>query len=399
MRLLVLSFACLLLSGCSTVYGDIPDSHKVLLWSQGKRDLGFRAVENYADVKTIKAGDHASPLPAGTPIATTKGGKIDRLLDRYIKNHDLVGLMVLKDGEIVIEKYARDFGQNDRWTSFSMAKSFTSTLTGIAIKDGYIKSIDDVITQYIPNLVGSAYDDVTVRQLLTMTSGVKWSENYSKLNSDVARFIMQKPEPGINQTVSYMRTLKREAPAGTKFKYKTGETNLLGVLVSQATGKSLSEYLSEKIWKPYGMETDALWAVDLTHDEMGGCCLSASLRDYARYGQFMLDGARINGQAIVPKGWVENATSVQENFNVNIVSNTDLGYGYQWFTSSNGTYMAMGLFGQMISIDPNNGIVIVMLGNTPGFTPGREGMKNRLGFLLWAAKATQKSTDVLRVIP
>jgi CubicO group peptidase (beta-lactamase class C family) len=169
--------------------------------------------------------------------------------------------------------------------------------------------------------------------------------------------------------------------------------------VSQATGKTLSGYLSEKIWKPYGMETDALWAVDLSQHEMGGCCLSASLRDYARYGQFMLGGAKINGQAIVPDDWIENATSIQEKFNVNIGFNGDVGYGYQWWAHKNGSYMAMGLFGQIIFIDPNNNLVIVMLGNTPRFSPGREGIKNRLGFLLWAIKATEENADMSKVKP
>ena len=397
MRLLFLSFACLLLIGCSTVastvYGDVPDSHKVLFWSQDKRDVGFRSAEDYTEVKTIKAGANISPLPLGSPIVTPKKPFTDRLIDQFIDRQDIAGLIVLKDGEVVLEKYARDFDENGRWTSFSMAKSFTSTLVGAAIKDGYIKSLDDKITQYIPNLTGSAYDDVTVRQLLTMTSGVKWSEDYANPWSDVASFIRQKPEPGFTQTVSYMRKLKKEARPGTKWKYKTGETNLLGVLVSQATGKTLSEYLSEKIWKPYGMERDALWAVDLSQHEMGGCCLSASLRDYARYGQFMLDGSRIDGHSIFPAGWVEDATSVQEDVG------EFMGYGYQWWTFKNGNYMAQGLFGQMIFVNPKSKIVVVMVSNWPKIIPSKKLIKDRLLFLLWIEKATKKDTDMASVKP
>ena len=127
---------------------------------------------------------------------------------------------------------------------------YSRFLVGAAVKDGYIKSLDDKVTVYIPGLKGSAYDDVSVRQLLTMTSGVKWNEDYTDPKSDVAQFNLQKPVPGEDITVSYMKTLPREAPAGSKWVYKTGETNLIGVLVSSATGKTLSAYLSEKVWKP-----------------------------------------------------------------------------------------------------------------------------------------------------
>jgi CubicO group peptidase (beta-lactamase class C family) len=399
LRLLFTSLFCVLLSGCSTFYGSVPDSHKVLFWPQAKRDMGFRAVEDYAKVKTIKAGEKISPLPTGylieLPIDVDffhpafLGPSIELPIDvdAFIERQYIAGLIVMKDGEVLLEKYARGFDQNDRWTSFSVAKSITSTLVGAAIKDGYIKSLDDEITQYIPNLIGSAYDGVTVRQLLTMTSGVKWDESYINPLSDVARFIKQKPEPGVTQTVSYMRKLKREVPAGTKWKYKTGETNLLGVLVSKATGKALSDYLSEKIWQPYGMQADAIWALDLTDHEMGGCCLSARLRDYARYGQFMLDGAKIDGKAIVPDDWVEQATSSQVNFN------KLSGYGYQWWTSSNGNYMAQGIFGQLIFISPKQNLVIVMLSNWPKASASEEMLSERYQFMAAVAMAVKKGKD------
>ncbi len=340
--------------------------------------MGFRAVEDYADVKTIKAGANIRSLPTGSPIDLP----ID--MDGFIERQHIAGVIILQDGEILLEQYGRDFDQNGRWTSFSVAKSITSTLVGAAIKDGYIKSIDDEITLYIPNLIGSAYEGVTVRQLLTMTSGVKWNESYWNPWSNVARFITQKPEPGVTQTVSYMRKLKREAPAGEKWKYKTGETNLIGVLVSKATGKTLSDYLSEKIWKPYGMEGDALWALDVTNHEMGGCCLSARLRDYARYGQFMLDGAMIDGEAIVPDDWIEHATNSQVYFNEHY------GYGYQWWTSSNGNFMARGIFGQLIAISPEHDLVVVMVGNWPKASPSKKINLERHQFLGAVVRAVKE---------
>ena len=211
-------------------------------------------------------------------------------VDAYMKEQRTAGLVIIQDGKVRLEKYGLDFSGDGKWTSFSVAKSMTSTLVGAAIKDGYIKSIDDKVSAYIPDLKGSVYDDVSIAQLLTMTSGVKWNEDYGDPKSDVALFNKHKAEEGVDVTVSYMRKLPREAPAGTKWVYKTGETNLIGVLVSQATKKTLSQYLSEKVWAPFGMEQDASWLLGPTGHEISGCCIQASTRDYARFGLFMLGG-------------------------------------------------------------------------------------------------------------
>ena len=371
---------CLALGGCSSLglYDLLPKSHKALFWPQEKRDEAFRAAEDYTHVRIIKASSNPRPLAAGSQINLP----ID--LSGFIERQDIAGLIVLKDGEIRLEKYARGFDQNGRWTSFSVAKSITSTLAGAALKDGHIKSLDDAITQYIPNLTGTAYDGVTVRQLLTMTSGVKWNEAYWNPLSDVARFSLQKPEAGINQTVSYMRKLKRQSPPGTKWNYNTGETNLLGVLVSKAAGKNLSDYLSEKIWTPYGMQMDAIWALDETQHEMGGCCLSASLRDYARYGQFMLGGAKIAGKSVVPSGWIEQATGVQ------IRLGKRSGYGYQWWTFDGGAFQARGIFGQFIAVSPSDNLVVVMLSNWPRAWASKQTRRERQMFLWTVAKALEE---------
>ena len=242
----------------------------------------------------------------------------------------------------------------------TVAKSFTSTLAGAAFRDGYIKSLDDKVSAYIPGLKGSVYDDVTVRQLLTMTSGVKWNEDYSDPSSDVALFNKHQADPGMDVSVSYMRQLSREAPAGAKWLYKTGETNLLGVLVSQATGKTLSEYLSEKIWKPFGMEQDAVWMLGSTGHEISGCCISATLRDYARFGQFIAEGGKVHGKSILPADWLPQATTKRAD-----IGAPGRGYGYQWWTYDDGSFAASGIFGQSIFIDPKRKLVIASNGNWP----------------------------------
>jgi CubicO group peptidase (beta-lactamase class C family) len=273
------------------------------------------------------------------------------------------GLVIIQDGEVRLEKYGLDFDAEGRWTSFSVAKSFTSTLVGAAIKDGFISSIDDKVSDYIPDLKGSVYDDVSIRQLLTMTSGVGWNEDYEDKNSDVARFNEHRAEPGVDATVSYMRRLGREAPAGTKWVYKTGETNLIGVLVSSATHKKLSDYLSEKIWAPLGMEQDASWLLGSTDHEISGCCIQASTRDFARFGLFMLGGAMVDGKAVLPDDWIAAATTRQAD-----IGFPGKGYGYQWWTYDDGSFAAQGIFGQGIFIDPKRKLVIASNSNWPKAT-------------------------------
>lgn len=363
--------APLLLVGCDSdtrnLIANLPKDQNVLFWTIEQRDAAFRAMEKLVDYNEIVAGDNAIALPQGDPL------NMD--VDEYMKNQRTAGLLIIHNGKIRMEKYGLDYSKEGRWTSFSVAKSFTSTLVGAAIKDGYIKSIDDKVSDYIAGLKGSVYDDVTVEQLLTMTSGVAWNEDYEDPKSDVAVFINHEAQDDLDVTVSYMRNLKREAPAGEKWVYKTGETNLIGVLVSEATGKTLSEYLTEKVWKPYGMETNAVWMTGSTGHEIAGCCISATLHDYARFGMFMLGGAKVNDAPIVPDDWVSKATTSQADIGVE-----GKGYGYQWWTDADGSYAAQGIFGQGIFIDPSRNLVIASNSNWPRAAAADGGGEERLEF-------------------
>lgn len=339
---------------------NLPADRDVLFWSTPQRDAAFRvldAIPILSDSNIIAAGDNAYPLPEGEPIALSFD------VDTYMGEQRTAGLIIVQDGSVRLEKYGLDFDATGRWTSFSVAKSLTSTLVGAAIKDGYIRSIDDKVSDYIPDMKGSVYDDVSIRQLLTMTSGVRWNEDYEDRNSDVALFNEHQPEPGIDATVSYMRALSREAPAGKKWLYKTGETNLIGVLVSSATGMSLSDYLSQKIWAPFGMEQDASWLLSNTGQEISGCCIQASTRDFARYGLFMLNAGRVNGKQILPDDWIAAATTRQAD-----IGRSGKGYGYQWWTYDDGSFAAQGIFGQGIFIDPTRSLVIASNSNWPRAT-------------------------------
>lgn len=346
-----------------------PASSSVLFWTFEQQKAGYPHMEDQFPTRLIKRGATVTPLRvAEKPLEVTfKVAGQTWTVDDYMTRNRAAGLLVLKDGQVVLERYGLGQTPQMRWTSFSVAKSFSSTLVGAAIRDGRIKSLDDAITTYLAGLKGSGYEGVTVRQILNMTSGVRWNEDYGDPNSDVARFATEPTVNGSDPVVTYMARLPREAAPGTKWVYKTGETNLVGSLVRAATGKTLSDYLSEKLWQPLGMEGDAYWMLDRSGAEIAGCCLSATLRDYGRFALFFMRGARLaDGQAVVPGGWVEQATATTREATEGLQGRG--GYGLQWWTTSGKAYRASGIFGQGIWIDPELHLVVVTHSAWPGAT-------------------------------
>lgn len=360
----------------------LPTNTDILFWSQRTRDAAFRALDRLpflAKARTVPAGPTVRALPPGKPLALP----LD--VDAYMAGQRSAGLVILQGGRMRLERYGLGFDAQGRWTSFSVAKSMTSTLVGAALRDGAIRSMDDKVSDYLPAMKGSAYDDVSIRQLLTMTSGIRWNEDYGDPNADVARFNKHQPEPGVDALVSYLRRLPREAPAGTRWHYSTGETNLVGVLVSAATKRPLAEYLAEKVWAPAGMEQQATWILSKTGQEISGCCIQAATRDYARFGQFILDGARsAEGRAIVPDGWLAEATTSRTG-----IGEAGRGYGYQWWTYDDGSFAARGIFGQGIFLDPKRQLVIASNANWQGGATDREASQAREAFY----RAVQKAID------
>ncbi len=337
---------------------NLPTNRDVLFWESEQRDALFRAMDRLPWIvgsNTIAAGTAVRELPQGEPL------DLPLDLDGFMASQNSAAIVVVHDGKLVLERYGNGFGPDGRWTSFSVAKSLTSTLVGAAIADGYIGSIDDPVTRYVEGLQGSAYEGVTIRQVLTMSSGVEWNEDYADPASDVARFLDHKPAERSNATVSYLSQLPRAAAPGTSWNYNTGETNLIGVLVQEATGKPLAQYLSEKVWAPYGMQQDATWLTSDTGEELGGCCIQAATRDMARFGLFVLDNGVIDGKRVVPEGWFAEATAV--SFATNRARRS---YGYQWWPFGDGTFEAGGIFGQGIFIDPARKLVIASNANWPG---------------------------------
>jgi CubicO group peptidase (beta-lactamase class C family) len=347
-------FALLALVSASSAQDPSWSKESSLFWPQEKRDIAYRNVEKIYAHRIVKAG--AKPHRFGVAPALP----IDADIDAYIRSQHIAGLIIVHRNRIVLERYARGYNSQGRWLSQSVAKSVTSLLAGAAVKERLISSVNDPITKYLPEMMGSAYDGVTLQQLLTMTSGAKWSEDYTDPNSDTAQFGRQEPEAGLDLVVSIMRKLPREAPPGTKWAYKTGETHLIGALLRRVTGRPLNEYLSEKIWKPYGMERDAIWQTLKTGGEFSGCCMAISLRDYARIGQFILDGGKVNGKQVIDPGYLRAASAKQADIGV-----PGRGYGYQWWTLDDGAFHASGIFGQSLFIDPQRQLVVATSGNWP----------------------------------
>lgn len=338
-----------------------PSELQVLFWDQvTQRDRFARMEDFFAGVEAAPAAERRV-LPRGEPLPADMQAALDQA---FAANH-AVGLIVLKDGQVRYERYADGFGPERRWTSFSVAKSLTSALLGAALADGSIASLDDPVTRYIPALAGTAYDGVTVGQVATMTSGVAWNEDYADPDSDVAKMLLVPPRAGEPQSVTYARTLTRAAPVGEgQWRYNTLETNLLGDIVAAATGKSLAAYAKEKIVDPAGFAGPLFWMDDLTGRNIGGCCLSLRLSDYARFGQWVLEG----GEGVVPNGWFTRAGAPYASF----PQRPGYGYGYQWWSYPGGAFGAQGIFGQGITIDPEQRLVVAIVSNQPKATGGPE---------------------------
>ncbi|MBT8492234.1 MAG: beta-lactamase family protein [Deltaproteobacteria bacterium] len=274
-------------------------------------------------------------------------------LGDFLARPSQIGFIVVKDGTVLLERYAKGNTRASRWVSFSVSKSVTSMLIGAAIQDGFIKSVDEPVTRYLSRLRGTGYEGVSIKDVLQMSSGIAWNEDYADSQSDVARAGASNG----SKLVTYLGKLDRAHPPGKVFNYNTGETNLVGEILRAATGESASTYLTNKIWQPFGMEADGNWLLSRSGGELGGCCISATLRDYARIGLFaMNDGVLPDGTRVLPEGWMTESTTPSKGASF---------YGYLWWLNADGTYTARGIFGQHIYIDPANKVVIAVHSNTP----------------------------------
>jgi CubicO group peptidase (beta-lactamase class C family) len=279
----------------------------------------------------------------------------------------VTGLLILKDGKIAFEDYELGNTESTRWMSMSIAKSITASLVGAAIQDGYIQSVADQVTNYLPMLMGSAYDGVSIASLLQMASGVRWDETYTNPRSDRRRMLDAQISQRPGAILEMISRLPRAASPGSVWNYSTGETHIAGALVQAAVGRPLADYLSDRIWAKFGMESDATWWLESPNGlEVGGSGLSATLRDFGRFGLFLLGDGIAADERILPIGWVHEAGTPK------IIGGKLVNYGYMFWPLAAGegspnetAYQAIGIFGQHIYMNPKERIVIVVWSALP----------------------------------
>jgi CubicO group peptidase (beta-lactamase class C family) len=329
----------------------------------------FEHIDELFPVRIVERGNTARKLPEAKAsfknLYFEISGRRYDLFD-YLALNRVAGLLILKNGKVVLEDYELGTGPATHWPSYSMAKSVSSTLIGAALLDGSIGSLDDPVTKYVPELKGGAYEAVSVRNVIQMASGVKWNEGYTDPQSDRRKLLEIQLQEKPGTILPFMSALPRAGAPGTIWNYNTGETFVVGALLEGATHKPLAKYLSEMIWKPCGMESEAQWQLE-SPNGMGwaGGGLLATLRDFGRVGLLVQADGVIDGKRIVPEGWFDEAGSAKE------IGGRTVDYGYLWWTfrkgddANNGAFEAQGIFGQHLYINRREKIVIVVLSARP----------------------------------
>jgi CubicO group peptidase (beta-lactamase class C family) len=296
-------------------------------------------------------------------VAISRGSVSFGSIGGYLARHPATGLLVVKDDAILLERYQYARTDKDRFASQSMAKTVLAMLVGIAAAEGKIPSIDAPSEDYVPGLKGREYGRTPLRALLHMASGVEFTEDYSG-SDDVSKLFrgLRETRPG-GQAQVIAQFNKRIAPPDAKFHYASVESEILGLALTQATGRPVAEYLSEKIWKPIGAEADAAWLVDNGGQEMTYCCLNATLRDFGRIGRLLAHDGAWEGRQIVPRQWVIDATTVrpQDRHLAPGTATRFFGYGFQtWvFPGARRMFAFQGVHGQKIYVDPASKLVMV----------------------------------------
>ena len=284
-------------------------------------------------------------------------------VNEYLDRTDVSALLILKDGKIRYENYWLTGGREVKWISMSVGKSFVSALIGIALDQGHIKSIQDPVTIYVPQLKDSAYDGVSIKDILQMSSGASWNEDYGDPNSDINRSVRIFALGG--SLDEFAASLTNENEPGTFNRYNSTDTQVLGMLLREATGTSVTEFMQKMLWDPIGAEDNAYWLLDSENMEVAYGGLNATARDYAKLGELYRLRGRMNNKQIIPEKWVDESVRPDAPHLMpgeNPMSDYPLGYGYQWWIpDESGDYMAIGVYNQFIYVSPKNNSVVVQL--------------------------------------
>lgn len=361
----IILFAITILLGtsCSTKKEQLKDFKEVMKLEN--IEYTFINMDEYFPSKKVEKADQAFVFPQVKNIQLPKSfnaNEVNFKTQKFLDSSYAQGLILIQNDTIKYEKYWGGQTEAVKHISWSMSKSYVSALFGIAMEEGFIESIEQTVDEYLPELKGSGYEGVKIKDVLQMSTGVGFDETYSDPNADINRY-WDDFGNGKSQD-KFAASLKNEIEPGTFNHYVSINTHVLGMIIVKATGQSLTEYLQEKIWKPIGAEFDAYWIADGEGMEMALGGLNATLRDYAKLGRLYLNKGNWNGKQIIPESWIEASTnSTEEHLQANSEnsSSPSFGYGYQWWIpdGDQGEIMAIGVFNQYIYINPTTNTVIV----------------------------------------
>ena len=285
------------------------------------------------------------------------------------------GLIILHDGKMLFEKYWNGNTKDSKHIAFSVSKSYLSALFGIAIEEGLIKSIDDNVSIYLDDFEGTGYEDVKIKNLLQMSSGIEFNEDYADPNSDINRFARATAKGSSFR--DFAKTLKNGKKQGTYNHYVSLDTQVLGMILESVTDMPLREYLYKRIWSKIGTESDAYYIADKTGTDMALGGLNATLRDFSKFGQLYLNEGSWDGEQIVPESWVVKSHTPDAPHlmpNAGDLSSSEWGYGYQWWIPGDPLtdYTAHGIFNQFIYVDPVSNVVIAKTSSNHRFRSEKE---------------------------
>lgn len=348
---------------------DVPVATQILRWHMNDGDLNaftFRSMDQLFTTRTVPRSGPVWRLPQqerAIDFSYAWEGR-QRSLNDFLERTYTNALLVLKDGRLVTEIYRNGSDSRSRFIGWSMTKSITSVLVGCALAEGRIDSLDTPISSYLPELKGGGYEGVSIRHVMQMRSGVDYEERYDFANPGrAANNHINSLVRNTTRFVDAARTLPRIHPPGEHFQYKTIDTAVLGWLIERVTRGSVAAYTAQCVWEPLGAEADGFYIMDGPPGigrEFSGAGFNATARDFARFGQMMLDDGVANGRRIVPSDWVRQSTRPTGG-----PDSQRGGYGLQWWTLGAGTYSAIGLQGQYIFIDPATRTVVVKLSYFP----------------------------------
>ena len=325
----------------------------------------------------LPAGAAPAQLPQGAPLTLPAG------MAEWMEARRVTSMVVLKDGNLVHESYALGTGPQDRRIGWSLAKSFISALTGVVVADGAIASLDDPVTLYVPRLEGSAYDGASVRDVLLMSTGVTFDEDYDDYYSDINRMGRVLALGGLMDNFASALTETFATP-GTDWQYVSIDTHVLGMVIRGATGRSVTDLMGEKITAPLGLEAAPYYLTDGAGVAFALGGLNMTTRDYARFGQMMAQRGRWQGRQVVPQDWVLTSTTASAP-----TTPDEYGYGFQWWMPRDARsreYMGRGIYGQYLYINETTNVVIALTAADPAFRQGRIQRENIAWFRAIADK-------------